>query len=311
MPVPQISMGPQGPMVSQIVYGTWRLADDDPSQATVESILARIDACLEVGITTFDLADIYGCYTYEELFGNALKSRPELRAKIQLITKTGIVIPSKHWGYEVYAKHYNTSKEHITSQVERSLKLLNTDYLDLVLIHRPDFILDADEVGRVMTDLTKSGKVRHWGVSNHTVHQFDLIQSRLDFPLVTNQIEFSASYMTPMEDGVLDQCQRLRISPMIWSPLGGGKLVSKNPQDEKTQRLQKALANVGSHFGGLSLDLVAFAWILRHPSNPVIILGTNNVERIKSVAVLFDKKIRLDVQQYYSVWEASKGEPVP
>ncbi|PRP87481.1 aldo/keto reductase [Planoprotostelium fungivorum] len=294
MSVPQVSLGPEGPMVSQFVYGTMRLGDGE-GMKDPQSILQRIDAC----------------YTYEELLGSALKLRPGLREKIQIITKTNIVIPSSHWGYEVKVKHYNSSAEHIRSQVERSLRVLHTDFLDIVLLHRLDYLMDADEVAGVMTELKNEGKVRHWGVSNHTVHQVELLQSRLSFPLVTNQIELSVTHLQPLDDGTLDQCQKLRISPMLWSPLGGGKLFDRENTDQQIQRIQKAISDVSHELNDLPEDLVAYAWLLRHPSKPVILLGTNNRQRMQSVRDLYDRNIRLDLQQWYSIWEASKGHPVP
>jgi len=311
MPVPQVLMHPQGPQVSQIVYGTWRLADGSEDLATPVSILARIEACLEVGITTFDLADIYGGYTYEKLFGDALRLKPELRSKIQLISKTGILIPSKVWDKPVTVHHYDTSYQHVEKMVYRSLQALGTDYLDVMLIHRPDYLMDADELAKVMTDLRISGKVKYWGVSNHTVHQFELLQSRLEFPLVTNQIEFSVLNMDPMDDGSLDLCQKLRIKPMAWSPLGGGRLLDEKSTEAQIVRIREAGAKVAAQHKNISLDLVAFAWILRHPTSPIIILGTNNIERIRSAASLFDQQVKLDRQEYFLLWEASKGREVP
>ncbi|KAG2181144.1 hypothetical protein INT43_008726 [Umbelopsis isabellina] len=326
MAIPQVKLHPEGPTVSQLIFGTWRLANSngfeaDSSLATPESVLERIEACLELGITTFDLADIYGGrrrwpvigYAYEELFGKALALNPELRKKMQLITKTGIKIPNEMWSEKVYVNHYDTSYDYVRSQVERSLRLLGTDHLDVVLIHRLDYLLDADETAKVMTDLRNEGKVKYWGVSNHTYTQVELLQSRLDFPLVTNQIEFSPSCLTGMDDGTLDQCQRLRMSPMCWSPLGGGSLFKKDvSNDPKTERLQKALRKVANDFGNdTTLDQAAYSFLLRHPSKPVIVLGTNKIDRLKGAAAIYDKKMNLDRQQFYLIWEASKGHSVP
>ncbi|KAG2185269.1 hypothetical protein INT44_002059 [Umbelopsis vinacea] len=318
MAVPQVRLHPDGPSVSQLVFGTWRLANSngweaDPALATPESVLERIEACLKLGITTFDLADIYGGYTYEELFGKGLALKPELREKMQIITKTGIKIPNDMWSEKVYVNHYDTSYEYIKSQVERSLRLLGTTYLDVVLIHRLDYLLDADEVAKVMKELRQEGKVKYWGVSNHTYSQVELLQSRLDFPLVTNQIEFSPAHLEGMDDGTLDQCQRLRMKPMCWSPLGGGAIFKKDvSEDPKTERLQKALKTVAEQFGpDVTLDQVAYAFLLRHPTKPLIVLGTNKLDRLEGAAAIFEKNIQLDRQQFYLIWEASKGNSVP
>jgi predicted oxidoreductase len=164
-----------------------------------------------------------------------------------------------------------------------------------------------------MTELRNEGKVKYWGVSNHSYTQVELLQSRLDFPLVTNQIEFSPTCLTGMDDGTLDQCQRLRMSPMCWSPLGGGSLFKKDvSNDPKTERLQKALKKVAGDYGSdTTLDQVAYAFLLRHPSKPVIVLGTNKTDRLKAAAAVYDKKMNLDRQQFYLIWEASKGHSVP
>ncbi|OZJ01934.1 hypothetical protein BZG36_04837 [Bifiguratus adelaidae] len=314
--IPQIMMHPEGPQVSQMVFGTWRLCntngwEDDQSLATPQSVLERIEACISLGITTFDLADIYGGYRYEKVFGDGLALKPELREKIQLITKTGIKVPSDAWSEKVEVNHYDTTFEHIVSQVEKSLTYLRTSYIDVLLIHRPDFLMDADEVAKAMIHLKDSGKVKYFGVSNHTVSQMELLQSRLPFPLVTNQIEFSPSCLDGMFDGTLDYAQKTRAKPMCWSPLGGGALLGSS-SDPKVQRLQKACKAVGDSFSpALPLDLVAYAFLLRHPTKPVIVLGTNKIERLKSVATLFDRNITLSRQQWYSIWEASKGHSVP
>lgn len=164
-----------------------------------------------------------------------------------------------------------------------------------------------------MKELRQEGKVRYWGVSNHSYSQVELLQSRLDFPLVTNQIEFSPAHLEGMDDGTLDQCQRLRMKPMCWSPLGGGAIFKKDVSDDpKTERLQKALKTVAEQFGpDVTLDQVAYAFLLRHPTKPLIVLGTNKVDRLEGAAAIFEKNIQLNRQQFYLIWEASKGNSVP
>lgn len=174
-------------------------------------------------------------------------------------------------------------------------------------------MLQIVQVAKIMTDLRQEGKVKYWGVSNHTYSQVELLQSRLDFPLVTNQIEFSPAHFDGMEDGTLDQCQRLRMKPMCWSPLGGGAIFRKDvSNDPKTERLQQALKKVADQFGpNTTLDQVAYAFLLRHPTKPVIVLGTNKIDRLEGAAAVFEKQINLDRQQFYLIWEASKGHSVP
>jgi predicted oxidoreductase len=205
-----------GPEFSRIVLGWWRLASWD---MTPQQRLAFLQQGLELGVTTMDHADIYGDYSCEALFGEALALQPSLRERIELVSKCGIKLVSRH--RPKHASHiYDTTRAHIIASAENSLRNLHTDYLDLLLIHRPDPLMDADEVAEAFTQLQASGKVRHFGVSNFTQSQFELLNSR--FALVTNQVELSLMQMEALQDGSLDMCQRLRIAPMIWSALGGG-----------------------------------------------------------------------------------------
>lgn len=204
-------------------------------------------------------------------------------------------------------KHYDTSRAHIIASVENSLTNLHTDYIDLLLIHRPDPLMDADETAAALMDLHESGKVLHFGVSNFTPAQFDLLSSRLDLPLVTNQIEFSVLHLQALEDGTMDQCQRLRVAPMAWSPLGGGRLFRE--KSERVQRLHQALEAVGEALGGLVLDQVALAWILAHPARVVPVLGTGQAERIRRAVAA--ENVRLSREQWFTIWSASTGVEVP
>lgn len=301
--------GKNSPTFSRIVYGTWRLADNDTNGdlASPQSILQRIKKCLDLGITTFDLADIYGCYTYEKLFGNALALEPSLRERMELVTKCDISIPCDSRP-DVYVKHYDTSAEYIISSVEKSLEFIGTSYIDVLLIHRPDPLMNADEVASAFKVLRSSGKVRHFGVSNFSPSQFELLQSRLDFPLVTNQVEISVMNMDCLHNGVLDQMQRLRVAPMAWSPLGGGRLFSN--ETPQSSRLLAAMEKVAKELGPeVQVDQVAYIWLLTHPSNIIPVLGTNKLDRIERLAKA--DGMRLNRQQWFSIWEASMGREVP
>src|SRR5688572_12386347 len=207
-----------GPLFSRIIAGAWRwsLPDDQVKQLIHQS--------LDVGITTFDHADIYGDHSNEEIFGNVLRKHPSLRERMEIVTKCGIKFPSQKRPSS-WVKHYDTSKNHIKWSVDNSLKVLNTDCIDLLLIHRPDPLLDPVEVADAFSSLRQSGKVLHFGVSNFTPTQFEMLQSYLSFPLVTNQLEISITHNLPLFDGSLDILMKHRVSPMGWSPLGGGKLV--------------------------------------------------------------------------------------
>jgi predicted oxidoreductase len=303
MMVSQIKLAEGGPRFSRLALGLWRLAEWGLSDA---ELLDLIQTSLEVGITTFDHADIYGDYTCEELFGRMLLQSPFLRKDIQIVTKCGIkLVSAKRPEHGI--KHYDTSRTHIIASAENSLRLLNTDWIDLLLIHRPDPIMDADEVAEAFAALREAGKVLYFGVSNFTPSQFDLLASRLDFPLVTNQVELSVMNMGVLHDGTVDQCQRLGISPMAWSPLAGGRLFGDDTA--QAQRLREALRTVGQQLGGASMDQVALAWILKHPARIVPVLGTGRVERVQSAARA--GALELSREQWFSIWSASAGVPVP
>jgi predicted oxidoreductase len=303
MTVPSIDLASGGPRVSRLVMGLWRVVSWDLGEA---ELLDLIHACLDLGITTFDLADIYGDYACEEIFGRAVALERGLRQKIAIVTKCGIkLVSARRPGHRL--KHYDTSRAHIIDSVENSLRALNTDRVDLLLIHRPDPLMDADEVASAFGELRTSGKVLHFGVSNFSPAQSDLLASRLDFPLVTNQVELSVLKMDPLHDGTVDQCQRLRIAPMAWSPLSGGRLFEAD--DPQAVRVREALGEVGEELGYATLDQVALAWLLRHPAGIVPILGSGKVDRIRCAAAAVN--LALSRQQWFTIWAASKGQQVP
>ena len=297
MTVSPIDLAQGGPQVSRLALGLWRLADWSLSDG---ELLHLIEATLHLGITTFDHADIYGDYRCEQIFGRALALRPALREKMQLVTKCGIKLVSEQRPAHTL-KHYDTSRAHIVTSVENSLQMLGTDRIDLLLIHRPDPLMDADEVAEAFSALRQAGKVLYFGVSNFAPSQFELLASRLDFPLVTNQVELSIVNMRVLHDGTVDQCQRLGISPMAWSPLGGGSLF--HDETEQAIRLRQVLASTGKALDGASADQVALAWLLTHPARIVPILGTGKLERIQKAAQA--EPLRLSRQQWFSIWSAS------
>lgn len=220
---------------SRIIQGFWRLADWNMSD---QELLSFVESCMEMGITTFDHADIYGGYTCESLFGEALQLKPHLRDQMQIITKCGIAPPSPKFP-DRYVAHYNTSADHIVQSAEQSLKNLHTDYIDVLLIHRPDPFMDPAEVAKAFSRLKQDGKVRHFGVSNFLPSQLNMLSSYLDFPLITNQIEVSPMQLEHFEKGTIDQCQEKRIAPMIWSPLAGGEIFKG--ESERAVRLRETL----------------------------------------------------------------------
>ena len=298
MTVSRISMSSEGPEFSRFALGFGSAVRWEKSTS---ELLEYIQRCVHVGVTTMDNAAIYGNGQCESLLGDALALDPALRNRVELVTKCSI----GRWDASLY--HYDTSKAHILWSVEQSLRKLRTDRIDLLLIHRPDPLMDADEVAEAFTQLRQSGKVLHFGVSNFTPSQFGLLASRLDFPLITNEIQFSAMYLSAWYDGTLDQCQRLRISPMAWSPLGGGRLFHEETQ--WAEGIRTEMYAVGKELGGASLDQVALAWILKHPARMVPILGTGKVDHVQSAVQAED--LELSREQWFQIWVASMGKRLP
>ncbi|MCA1061880.1 aldo/keto reductase family oxidoreductase [Rossellomorea sp. AcN35-11] len=288
---------------SRIIHGLWRLADWKQSK---EDTLSLIKHNLENGITTFDHADIYGSYTCEALFGEALALEPSLREKMEIVTKCGIVLPSDNRP-EHRTHHYNTSKKHILSSVENSLQDLKTDYIDLLLIHRPDPFMNGEEVAEAFTQLKEEGKVRHFGVSNFKDHQWNMLQSYLPFPLITNQIELSAYNLENFEDGTLHFCQEKRVAPMAWSPLAGGAIF--RGEDEKSLRLQHTLKKIQEETGAKGIDQILYAWLLNHPARIMPIVGSGKKERIQHA--IDSMSITLNHDQWFEILQSSMGHDVP
>ena len=292
----RIKLSPNGLEVSRIALGMWRL---NSWQFTPTQCLELVEQALELGITTIDHADIYGS---ESGFGDAMALDPSLRDRLQLITKCGIVLRDQQSALRV--SHYDTSRAHIIASVENSLRYLRTDYVDVLLIHRPDPLMQADEVAEAFRSLEQAGKVRHFGVSNFTSAQFDLLAARVT--LVTNQVELSPLHLDPLHDGTLDQCQRLGISPMIWSALGGGRLFSeKTPQID---RLNNVLSLLAAQYG-VSPTTIVYAWLLQHPSNPIVLTGSGRIAAIKEAVA--GTKVTLSREHWFAIWSASTGTPVP
>lgn len=285
--------------LSPIVAGLWRITE---WQLGVQERVRWIEQALELGITSFDHADIYGDYRAESLFGEALKASPNLRSRMQLITKCGIRLRSSQKPYRI--NYYDTSTAYVRAQVEQSLRNLHTEQLELVLIHRPDYLMDAAPLAETFTVLTREGKVAHWGVSNHSTSQFALLHQH--HPLITNQVELSPLQMGALDDGTLDQAQQLGLRPMIWSPLAGGRLFKG--EDEQAQRVRAEMSSMAARYG-VSLTTLAFAWVLRHPSRPHPITGTGRIEGLREAVAALD--VQLNAEDWYAIWTASKGHSVP
>ncbi|MGG7517756.1 aldo/keto reductase [Allorhizobium undicola] len=295
----RISLQP-GFEFSRIAYGMWRLADGADTSA--DHVLAKLDCCLEQGITTMDHADIYGGYTVEGIFGAALKTRPSLRDNIEIVTKCGIVAPVGRYA-DAPVKYYDTSAAHIRASVETSLSQMGIDHIDLLLIHRPDPLIDAEETGRAMDDMVASGKVRAVGVSNFRPWDFSLLQSAMHNRLVTNQIELSLTHTAPFINGDLAYLQERRLHPMAWSPLGGGGLFSG-----ENAALLHVLEAVGKQHDA-DAGTIALAFLLHHPAGILPVVGTNRLERIARIGDA--ARIRLDRQTWFRLYTAAIGGDVP
>ncbi len=262
-----------------------------------------IDECLEHNITTFDHADIYGHYTTEQEFGNALKEDSSLRSRMQLITKCGILMLTENRPHH-QIKSYNTSRQHIIQSVEISLENFGTDYLDVLLIHRPDPLMNPHEIAEAVEELKTAGKINHFGVSNFLPHQVNMLQTFTDVEI--NQVEISIIHLKPFLDGTLDLCIENNIVPMAWSPMGGGFL---NDDNHPRFRSIYATANLLAEKYAVSIDEILIAFLLKHPSGIIPVTGSSQFNRILSAKKAAN--IRLENEDWFKLWTASTGEDVP
>jgi predicted oxidoreductase len=283
---------------SRLIYGMWRLAED--SDTSAKHVEAKIQACLDQGITTFDQADIYGGYTAETVLGAALKANRSLAKQMEIVTKCDILVDAgRHSGTRV--KHYDTSREHIHASVDASLSEMGIEHIDLLLVHRPDPFMDHHVTGAALDELVASGKVGSIGVSNFRPWDWELLQSAMKNQLVTNQIEISLKEIAPFTNGDLAFHQRHGHRLMAWSPLGGGDLMGGN----------SAVAAVMDRLAaqtGLDRAAVAVAFLLAHPACILPVLGTNNLSRIATISDAL--KVRLDRQDWFELYEAALGREV-
>jgi predicted oxidoreductase len=283
-----------------VVAGLWRLHEWD---LALPVRVRWIEQALEVGVDTFDHADIYGGYSVEALFGEALAAAPGLRGRLRIVTKCGIrlVAPARP-AHGV--KHYDSSRGHIVASVESSLAALRTDRIDMLLVHRPDWLAHPDEVASAFDALRRAGKVLAFGVSNHTPRQLEMLHRRL--PLATHQFEFSALQMQALADGRLEQCVDLGLRPMLWSPLGGGRLF--RGADAQALRVRAVLAAIGARLG-VAPASVAYAWLMRHPARPVPVTGTQRIDGLREA--LSARTLELSREDWTRIWQASMGHEVP
>jgi len=285
--------------LSPIIAGAmnWGIWDKNLNTKEMDNI---IHLCLENKITTFDHADIYGDYTTEIDFGKALISSKIDRTKIQLISKCGIQMVTKNRNNSI--KHYEYSKDYIIWSVENSLKNLATDYLDVLLLHRPSPLMQADEIAEAVTQLKADGKIVDFGLSNFTASQTELIRQKTEVSF--NQIQFSATHHEAMLDGSLDYMQTNGIRPMSWNPLGS----VFREDNEQTRRMKKLLAQLVAKYG-VGSDTILLSWILQHPAQIIPIAGTVNVARIQ--ALMKATELPLEKEDWFAIWSGSMGKNVP
>jgi predicted oxidoreductase len=283
---------------SRIVAGTmtWGVWGKN---CTENEMIDLMHVYLENGITTFDHADIYGDYTTESAFGNAFRESKIDREKIQLISKCGIQLPSE--ARKSNLKHYDYSKAYIINSVEQSLKNLETDYLDVLLLHRPSPLMQVDQIAEAIFLLEKEGKILDFGVSNFSNLQCELVATKTKINY--NQIQFSLTHHEPMSDGSLDFMQTNQITPMCWSPLG---TVFKN-NDAQSERILKTATTLALEYN-VTVDVLLLAWILKHPSGILPVCGTTDKTRITQL--MKATQIELQLQDWFALWTASTGEDV-
>lgn len=284
--------------LSKIIAGTmsWGIWDKNLSMKEMAHLM---NLFVENQITSFDHADIYGGYTTEAAFGEALKLSPLKREQIELISKCGIQYAVESRNNRI--KHYDYSKKYIVWSVENSLKNLQTDYLDVFLLHRPSPLMQADEIAEAVSMLKKEGKIKQFGVSNFTPSQMQLIHQKTKIEY--NQIQFSATHFSPMTDGTLDFMQTNQITPMAWNPLG----TVFREDSEQTRRLKKLFVRLVEKYE-VGADLLLMSWILQHPSGVLPVAGTVNAGRIQLLKK--STEIKLDLQDWFEIWVESKGSKV-
>jgi predicted oxidoreductase len=283
------------PIVGCMRWGVWG------ENFTTKQYEQIIDQCLSIGLNVFDHADIYGHYTTEADFGNALKGNTSLRDKIQIITKCGINMLTPNRPHH-QIKSYDTSASHIIKSVEQSLQNFHTDYIDTLLIHRPDILMDVEEIANTITTLKQSGKVKSFGVSNFTTGQVALLNKYIT--VEHHQVEISVTHLNSFDDGVLDQCQLNNIQAQSWSPMGNGLFTEQN---EKHARVLETATALSSNYN-CSVNQILLAFLYAHPSNIVPVIGTTKLERIAEAKKA--KDIALNREDFYKLWSASSGKEV-
>lgn len=305
-----VPLGKSSLRVSRLAYGCWRIAETEQAGDTIGR--KAILTAYECGYTFFDHADIYCGGRAESAFGKVLKDSPALRDKMVIASKCGIRLTGDPVPEAPF--RYDFSAEHIKHSCEQSLRRLNIETIDLFQLHRPDWLSDPAEVAAAFSELRSSGKVREFGVSNFTPSQVTMLQQACPMPLVVNQVEISLTKLDRFTDGTLDQCVAEKITPLAWSPLGGGLLAEGArellPWQQKYQP-EKILLEMDklALFRGITRTAIALAWLMKHPSGIVPIVGSTQPDRIRDAVKSLDTK--LSREEWYRLLESSRGERLP
>lgn len=284
--------------LSRIVQGLWRLTSWKMSP---QEIVEFVYQCIDLGVTSFDTAEIYGNYEAEAKFGEALKLDPSLRSKIEIITKTGINMKSVKRDYRI--GHYDTSYDKIIASCKKSIELMNCDYLDVYLIHREDPLINHQEVARALNDLKSMGLIKSYGVSNFDPFKFEALQHFTQNQLVTNQIEISPLCFEHYNSGLMDVLQKHQVHPMIWSPLAGGSIFTSD--DPKIVRVRNVIADIANRHHE-EMDTIVYAWLLKHPTKGLPISGSGKIERLKHAVRALD--VELSLEEWYEIYTASQEQ---
>jgi predicted oxidoreductase len=285
-----------GPKVSPAIYGFYRWGANEINADKMEKI---VDLCLELGINTFDHADIYGGYQCEEVFGEIIKNKRIKREDIVLFTKCGLVVPHPSRP-DVRVKYYDTSKDHITESIENSLRKLRTDYIDIFLLNQLDPLSNLEETAMTLQKLRDSGKVKNIGVVNFSVFQHQLLSSYLRIPIVTNHIELNLLNTSAFDNGQIDYIKQKYMRPLATAPLAEGQIA--NSIEKRPLLIRRKLEELSPKYNA-NIESIAVAWIVKLGALPLI--GTTNEQRIRNIAAAFT--MDLDKQDWYELYDASRG----
>lgn len=283
----KVYLSDSGPKVSEAIYGFWRWTDNGAE--TVANMERIVNLCLELGINTFDHADIYGNYTIEEYFGKLIQQKAIKREEIVLFSKCGVRKSDKGYTY------FDNTEKYLLESVNNSLKRLKTDYLDIFLLNQIDMISNPEETAQILRELVNSGKIKHVGVSNLTVFQHQLLESYLRKPIVTNHIELNLINTSAIEDGRLDFIKQRFSKPLAWAPLAGGKILDGT--DAKSSIIRAKLTEIGEKYDA-NVEQTAVAWLLQLGTLPII--GSLSEERIRNAVSATE--IKLSHEDWYEIY---------